>query len=629
LKIKAHQRYSLTRKLVQTVMCFFILFCLDLKAQSFYTTDTAYIKLKSEGDNLLHRFQNFYPDSSVFDLHNFTERNTLGSLGLSTHLWRFKFGTEALGFRLYPLPYDESIISKSKILYYNTKGPFASANGIAGSKEQQLFRFLFTHTFPNRVNVGLKFNRYTNTGFYKNQRGFVNNFYFNSNYETKNQRFGYYGFVLVNNVRHGENGGLKNDSDFIKNVSENKIILSTNLTNAGRDNRLLTTQLNPYFLLNKRDSSSTQPYLYLQLKSSYTFNRYKYKDLNSGGNPFYSIFYLDTLTTNDSTRFRQYMNEMYFTFQNAAKTKGVSLGYTNELNLVWQKNDSTITNHHIKANAHFEKSFLQKDSISQKQIQLFSNLEASVIFTGANSGNFKLESKNNLCFSKNNHASNLFFNLLTESRSADYIYNRWYSNHLVWKNSFKAVQQFQAELGYAQKNISAVVFAQSITNVLYFDSLSLPKQFNSSITNIGINALYRLILFKHLGFSLQPTFQTSSKPSIYRMPLLSGKVNLFYTSNLFKNALQLTLGSQLETYSTYELMRYNPMIQQFYLGNRRETGYYPYVDVYLNARIRPVSFFIKVENLLFGNAGSGYYFVPGYIQTDRAFRFGLTWLFFD
>ncbi len=607
----------------------FVLWSEFVFSQSYYTTDTSYLKRKTEGDNVLSTFKNYYPDSSVFYLHNFTERNTLGSLGLATHLWRFKYGTDDIGFRLYQLPYEESIIKEKQILYFRTKGPYASAAGIAGSKEQQLFRFLFTHTLPSRVNFTLKFNRYTNKGFYRNQQGFVNNFYFNSNYETKNNRFGYYTYLLINNVKHGENGGLNNENDFFKNITENKELLATKLTSATQDTRLLTAQFNPYFLLNKRDSTNKQAYFYLQAKSKFAYNRYKYKDLNSGKNAFYPIFYLDTLITKDSTRFKQHYNELLFTYQNATKTKGASIGYANEINVVWQKNDSLFANHIVKANVNFSHPFLQTDSITQRQITLQSNADAAFIALGANAGNYKFQVQNDLIFSETNHQSRAFFNVVVESRNADYQFNRWYSNHYIWKNNFKAVSQFQAEIGYSQKKLTISLFAQIISNTLYFDTLSKPQQFNGSISNIGVNALYRLIMLKHLGVSLEPTFQSSSKPNIYRMPLISGKVNLFYTGNLFKNALQLTIGGQLETYSTYELMRYNPAIHQFYLGNRRETGYYPYVDVYLNARIRPVSFFVKMENVLFGNGGNNYYFVPGYIQPDRAVRFGLTWLFFD
>ena len=618
------------KALIKGILLFcFVLFSGVLFSQSYYTTDTSYLKRKTEGDNVLNTFKNYYPDSSVFYLHNFTERNTLGGLGLATHLWRFKFGSDDIGFRLYPLPYDESIIKEKQILYFRTKGPYASATGIAGSKEQQLFRFLFTHTLPNRINFTLKFNRYTNKGFYKNQQGFVNNFYFNSNYETKNKRFGYYTYLLINNIKHGENGGLSNEDDFFKDIKENKELLATRLTGVTQETRLLTAQFNPYILLNKRDSTNTQAFFYLQAKSKFTYNRYKYKDLTSGTNAFYPLYYLDFDITKDSTRFKQHYTEFLLTYQNAAKTKGVSIGYANEINVVWQKNDSLFANHIIKANTNFSHSFLKPDSLTQKQITLQSNAEAAFVMLGTNTGNYKFQSQNDLIFSEVNHQSRAFFNVLVESRQADYQYNRWYSNHYIWKNNFKASSQFQAEIGYAQKKVSVSVFAQVISNTLYFDTLSKPQQFTGAINNIGVNALYRLIILKHLGVSLEPTFQSSSKPSIYRMPLISGKVNVFYTGNLFKNALQLTVGSQLETYSTYELMRYNPAINQFYLGNRRETGYYPYVDVYLNARIRPVSFFIKMENVMFGNGGNNYYFVPGYIQPDRAIRFGLTWLFFD
>lgn len=611
------------------LMCI-IAVCLKVQAQSRYITDTTYLKQKNEGDNLLRPFTNWYPDSATYNLHNYTERNTLGALGLATHLWRFKFRNEALGFRLYPLPYDENRIEERDMLYYRTKGPFASATGIAGSKEQQLFRFLFSQTFRNGVNVSLKFNRYTNKGFYLSQQAFVNNFYLNSNYETRNGRFGYYGFVMVNNLRNQENGGLKADSSFLKNITENKELMPVNLSTASRDTRLLSTQFNPYMRFSKPDSLGRKASFYLQGKSKFTYNTYKFKDAQSGKNTsLYQIYYLDTVATKDSTRHRQFYNEVLLSFKTRNKQIGLSAGYANEVNIVWQKNDSLIVNHLAKANATYTRNLLAPDSITNRQIQYTGFMELASVLSGANSGNIKWQMENTLNFSENHHQSRLFLNLLYETRSADYIYNRWYGNHQRWSNHYKPVAQLQAQLGFEKKNLQVSIFYQNITNTLYFDSLSAPKQFTASVTNFGAEGRYTLILFKHLGLSLAPVFQTSSKPSIYRMPLLSGKVNLFYTGNLFKNNLQLTVGTQLETYSTYELMRYNPVIHQFYLGNRKEIGYYPYTDIYLNARIRPVSFFVKLENALYGLAGNTFYFVPGYIQPDRAIRFGLTWIFFD
>ena len=72
-----------------------------------------------------------------------------------------------------------------------------------------------------------------------------------------------------------------------------------------------------------------------------------------------------------------------------------------------------------------------------------------------------------------------------------------------------------------------------------------------------------------------------------------------------------------------------PSTQVFYIQDRVKTGQYLYTDFYINERIKPVQFFLKIENILQGLVGKNYSLVPGYYQPDRAFRFGLTWMFFD
>jgi hypothetical protein len=49
----------------------------------------------------------------------------------------------------------------------------------------------------------------------------------------------------------------------------------------------------------------------------------------------------------------------------------------------------------------------------------------------------------------------------------------------------------------------------------------------------------------------------------------------------------------------------------------------------MNAQIKPVQFFLKVEHINQGLMGSGYNLIPTYFQPDRAFRFGLNWEFLD
>ncbi len=84
-----------------------------------------------------------------------------------------------------------------------------------------------------------------------------------------------------------------------------------------------------------------------------------------------------------------------------------------------------------------------------------------------------------------------------------------------------------------------------------------------------------------------------------------------------------------EYYNIFKDFTYIPATNEFYVQNKYTVGQYPFVDVFLNARIRPVQFFIKIENVLYGLVGGNYNFVHGYYQPDRSFRFGLTWMFFD
>jgi hypothetical protein len=177
--------------------------------------------------------------------------------------------------------------------------------------------------------------------------------------------------------------------------------------------------------------------------------------------------------------------------------------------------------------------------------------------------------------------------------------------------------------------LSASVLYQSYSNFVYFDSTALPKQTNTAISNMAAELNFERIFFKHLGLRAQVIYQTTSGSDYVRLAPSAESGSLYYYGNLFKNNLQLMAGAQVEMYQSFKAYDYMPATNMFYLQNRTTVGDYPFVDVYINGRIRPVTFFVKVTNVLQGSLGTNYYFVPGYIQPDRAFHFGLTWLFFD
>lgn len=606
-------------------------------AQVRYSSDPNYILSKKEGTiPFITLFESAYPDTSIGNIHNYAPRNYTGNLGLMQPDYFVRYKSNPLGFRVYELPYGDDIILPNQAEYFKTKGPFASLSGFAGSKNEQTFRLLFSHTTKNNLNLTVKFNRFGSLGYYNKQQTFTNNFYTTLNYNTKNNRFGFTSYFLFNRVKHQENGGVKYDTIIKDQPTIGKDLLQINLSSARRDNRIMSASINPWFRLNKNDSSVLSHFI--DYKINYAGNYYWYTDQSIASDNFYNTFYLDTVKTNDSTNLQQLINHVNYTLKVNKLNIGASAGYSYEHNRLHQHKDSIMINQVLHATLFYHKLFLNSDSSTiNKNKVIHSEINYNSIFDGANTNDSKLEWKSELKFRVNEQGvntkktSSIFINLLSEHRHPDFIYNYWYSNHFRWTNNFKSVDLFQFNAGAVHygSGLSGNILWQNIGHYLYMDSTLLPKQSNIIISNWAYVLNYNKVLFKHLGLRINLTYQSTNKTALMRVAPLQAKTAIYYTGNLFKRNLQLQIGIQGEYYQSFKSLAYMPAYNMYYLQNRHSAGEYPFVDVFLNARIKPVQFFLKVENALYGLVGSNYDFVPGYYQPDRAFRFGITWLFFD
>ena len=616
------------KKIVQVFICFFLsILAYSSFAQAYYSVDPTYLKKRSEKTAFNSAFANYYPDTTITKTHQFIGRNFLGNIGQSSPLYVLKFTSNTLGFKLFQTPLDDAQIKKENIEYFKTKGPFAELTGIAGSKQLQLFRILFSNSFKNNLNITLKLNRYTSQGYYLKQLSSTSNFYLSSNYESKSKRFGFNTYVLFNNNKFQENGGVINDTIRKKDLLVPKNLIPVQISNASRDNKEFTAMYSNWFKLNKNKEGEKRINSFIQFKSTFSSLKYKYKDQSSGTDNYYFLFYLDTAQTLDSTRIRNFNNEVDLSFQTNDKNLTFNIGYENELSQLWQYSDSSFLNHMVNANLSHVKSFISADSLSHKD--LINTISGSYIASGSFVGNYKIESFHSFSFFRNTKLKQgLHLKLLSEDRTPDYIYKRWYSNHFVWENKFNNTQTIQAELAVKIPMLQVSAIYKGLSNYLYFDQLGYPMQNSGTITNSSVKISFDHIFFKHLGVSASQTYQNSSS-SLISLPNSVSLGSLFYRGNLFKNNLQLCVGAQVEYYNQFRPYAYMPATQTFYIQDRYQAGNFTFVDVFLNARIRPVSFFIKMENVLHGMLGTNYSMVPGYYQPERALRFGLTWLFFD
>lgn len=610
------------------VLFFLVIVPSLLNAQTFYSTRTDYLKIKTDKQVLINEFVSSAIDTTVLFAADMPFRNAMGGMGFSSPLLKFNASKRNIGFTYFQLPLHDSRISLQDVLYYKTLGPFADVSGAAGAGNLQQFKFLFTQTFFKKVNFTLRLNRNTFIGQYTRQNSLLNNVYLSSNYESTNKKFGYYFVALQNTNLNSESGGIVDGTLNSTTAFLRKSLLNVNLSSASRENRQVLLQAKPYFLLNA-GRSNPKALHYLQMSAGADMQSIKYLDAKSASDGFYNTFNYDTLRTRDSSNVKQFTNDISYVLKGKNNGFGFSLGYKNEQIRTWQKNTSYFDNGIVHAEAMLNKVLKQSDSNSTNNSTLHLQASTDQVLHGYNAGD--LASRLQLCFlqsKKWNTQLTAAFGF--ENRKPDQNFLIWRSNHFEWRNHFQQQQIFDAGLGFKLNKIIAFdVLYQSINHLLYFDSTAAPAQLQEKTNNLAASLSFSKVFLKHIGIYVSHTYQQTSAAEVLKVPAQTSVVKLYYHADVKNKPLQINIGAQLRFYQSYNVYAYMPATQVFYLQNARNSGNFPYLDVYLSGRIRPVTFFVKLENILAGYAGYDYFLVAGYYQPELAFRMGITWQFWD
>lgn len=167
-----------------------------------------------------------------------------------------------------------------------------------------------------------------------------------------------------------------------------------------------------------------------------------------------------------------------------------------------------------------------------------------------------------------------------------------------------------------------------IGNYVFFDQRALPAV---SDKNILVSSLRLEKRFKWKGFNQVNRFlvQKSSNEEVLQLPLFAYGNISYYEKALFQKALTIQVGFDLYYNTSYYADAFMPATGIFYRQDKREVGNYPFVDAFLNWKIKSVRLFIKYTNTLTGLAGYNYFTTYGYPMNDRGLRFGFSWTFYD
>ena len=205
-----------------------------------------------------------------------------------------------------------------------------------------------------------------------------------------------------------------------------------------------------------------------------------------------------------------------------------------------------------------------------------------------------------------------------------------YTNHFVWNNDFGKISSTKVEgaIDIPRWKMDASVGYALLSNNIYYDSEGFARQNGDpmSIITASVRKEFRLWKF-HLDNNV--LFQYSSRPDVVTLPMLALNLRYYLQFDVVKQVMQMQIGAHGLYTTEWYAPSYNPVLGVFHNQHERKYGNCPYIDAFVNVQWKRVSLFVKFVNVNMGwpCKKSDYFTADGYINTQRAFKFGISWPF--
>jgi hypothetical protein len=601
-------------------------------------------------DTMQTGFQIFHP---VY--RNSYSNAYLGNLGLQSKN-NLYFNKEVQPGFLFMRPYISYLRTPESVMYYNITKPFTMLEyytSASGEKEQreEIFHLLHTQNFNPFINLGIDLEMLSSGGPYLNQKGKVTNFTFFGSRTGKD--YTVHTSFLYNGFNAQENGGLANDSVFM-NTDQDPASYEVNLPEADSRIRGMNYQLTQRYRFGNLeevvDTTSESGFRKLRSKTSKTgsiihtlgFERAHriYIDPSSGSNTdFYPVSYIDPVGTFDSSYYRNLSNTIQVMLDenpNREKDFGARAFLTHEL----------VRYAHNTAP---DSSFTASDTIvSLDRFYQYGNVQigASILHTvgtgwswvfagefypfGYKSGDIILRGEITKMIQGKNGESRIQVSGKMSTEEPDHFLRHYESNHYQWHNDLRKVKDIRGALQFSNEALSfdARADLSLVSGYMYFNEQAVPSQHNPVISIIGfeVNKNFKLGPFhsKH-----QLNYNLNTNKDVVRIPDLSYYTSDYFAFYLVKNVLKLEMGFDLYYYTKYRGLAFSPSSGMFYAQEIRDIGNYPYLNLFLTAKLKRTRFYLRWDHVYAGQIDKNYFHVLNYPTAGKVFRFGLSWTFYD
>ena len=367
---------------------------------------------------------------------------------------------------------------------------------------------------------------------------------------------------------------------------------------------------------------------------SHWFRMGKNADQTDDG--FFKNHYYNIDTTNDSTSYNNFstyagirLNEGFNKWSQFGVSAFIGLehqSYTNlvdELDLDYIEHEHTSTNvwlggqlsRHLSSALTFDvtaRTAISGDKLGD--VDITGEIQTVIPFgrrdpeTGHRKDSITLQARG---FFRNTHPS--------------YLTNHYFSNHFKWSEDFNPIQKFHID-GYAQLSrtmTSARVGIEHISNFIYYDSKDYkPHQYNEQLDIFSLEFRQGLKAGSWLYWENAILMQTSTDDNVLALPKFSFQTDLSLRFKIAK-VLAMQVGATGYYNTKYYAPNYQPATQQFAVQHDIECGGYPILDLYINANLKRIKFFLLINNMLGQAVTNDTFNMPYYPQAPLRMEYGI------
>ncbi|MDP4290874.1 MAG: putative porin, partial [Bacteroidota bacterium] len=578
-------------------------------------------------DTLITDLQHYHP--------NFQPGNPMasqGNTGEASYPLIFK-PTQQTGFDFGRHAFDPYLYYPENIAYYVPKRPFTVLYYVSGKSKEQIFDVTHGQSIAKGLYIGVDYRITNSIGNYDRQQTDEYAVSVNLHYSRPDVRYKALSSFTTNLLKVNESGGLQDISYFEQNREQNRVLLAVNLTDANNIIHQTGAYLHHSFYLGKMKQTRKGNSFWDMIVN--TFNagsighifQYDVRDEryvdNTPNNNFYNSKVKDTLRTNDSIRYTKINNTFYWTNQRDSILQVLTV----KAGIKYELDEATVHGQNY--------SFNQASPFGEFTLNAGANIDVfgKVILTtgGYNGGDQNYSGGIRTHFGKSPGRQIDFVGEVFRTQiEPGYFYHYYQSNidKFNWNNSLVKTKTSGISASLNVFGLKAAVNFYNISDFVYLDTASIARQSDQTANILQLSADYSLHL-AGLTFRNTVTGQNIAGTNYIRLPQLVINSMLSYRLNMFKSALQAESGIEMLYTSAFKGNEYNPALSMYRLQDNTTIGDYPYFDVFANLKIKHTRFFLKYQHFNAGYLKYRYYFVPGYPQNDAAFKFGISWIFYN